>query len=244
MDIVIHIPHDGHIIPEDLERSIYVPRERIDYYDREMSDIYLNYLQKDYLPFETISFPYSRLFVDVERFLENEPMEEYGMGFCYKKAYDGMYIKIVDDEILNRTKDYYIEHHKKLDNLASNLERPTLLIDLHSFNVKATKKILLTKETQPEICIGIDKKWCNDDILNIACETFKEFGYEYDINYPYSGSIVPNSLLNCTDSLLQSIMIEINRDCYIDKYGFLIPKEFIKLGRTLKKFCDLIQEYQ
>lgn len=241
MDIIIHIPHDGNIFPEDLKKDILIPNEKLKYYHNAMSDLHLNHIAENWLDYPTISFPISRLFCDVERFIDNEPMEKYGMGFCYTNTFDGLVFKNKSQDVYNKTKKYYDEHHKKLDDMTENISRPTLLIDLHSFNPKATRKELLIKKEVPDICIGYDVNYCSYNIISLAVKIFSEAGYTLQENYPYSGSILPNAVIkNKCNAPLQSIMIEFNRDCYIDESGFSIPKECVKFGRILSQFCEKI----
>lgn len=239
-NIIIHIPHDGHQFPEELKEFCIISDEELQHYDYEMSDINLNHIVET-LPFTKISFPISRLFCDVERFLIEEPMEKYGMGFCYSKTYDGKIFKIVNQYCINKTRRYYDTHHKKLDNLLKDTNEATILIDLHSFNLKATRMELLTSKNIPDICIGYDPEFCTFETLNKVLMTAQKHRYSVAINYPYSGSIVPNKVLkNGNKYNFQSIMLEINRDCYIGQDNITIPKEHWHLYWTIKEICEIL----
>ena len=102
-------------------------------------------------------FEISRLLCDVERFIGPvEPMEQYGMGFCYERAYDGKVIKSVTPEILEKTKVYYDRHHDRMNTIALNHSH-LLLFDLHSFSDDIVPKDYLSSETKtPDVCIGTD----------------------------------------------------------------------------------------
>ncbi len=53
------------------------------------------------------------------------------------------------------------------------------------------------------------------EIVNLALNHFQNYGYSVKINYPYSGSIIPNySFLN-KDYRVKSLMIEINKRIYL-----------------------------
>lgn len=244
MDVIIHIPHDGHIFSEDLKQFILISDIQLKKYHSEMSDLYLNHIASHWLDCPIVSFPISRLFCDVERFLNNEPMEQYGMGFCYTHMYDGLHFKNNSAEVQRITRKYYDEHHEKLNNIANSIIEPTLLIDLHSFNPRATRKELLNHDKLPDICIGYDFEHCESAIIQKAIQIFKQAGYSVQENYPYKGSFIPSNIINGKiKPPLQSIMIEINRDCYIDKSGFEIPKECNKLGRMLALFSGDIKTF-
>jgi len=237
-NIALHIPHDGHEIPYELQNFITIPNEKFMYYDKMMSDIHLNKIVKG-LPHKIFSCPYSRLICDVERFLQNETMEKYGMGFCYSKTFDGLEFKTVTNEVLNITKKYYQKHHDDLNLFAKYITEPTLLIDFHSFNIKATLPELLDDtEPAPDICIGYDNKYCSEEIKDLLKKVAEEFQYSVKINYPYSGTLVPQNVLNGLNVPLQSIMIEINRNCYAEADGQMINKGCQKLRNMLKKFIN------
>lgn len=240
-NIIIHIPHDGHNFPEELKGFCTISDEELKRYDFEMSDVSLNHIVKDF-PVNTISFPISRLFCDVERLLKNEFMEQYGMGFCYSKTYDGKTFKVINQDCINKTRKYYDTHHKKLDNLVKDINEPTILIDLHSFNLRATRMELLTNENIPDICIGYDPEFCTIETLNKVLMIVQKHHYTVAINYPYSGSMVPNEVLKNRNKYdFQSIMLEINRDCYMGKDNITIPKEHWHLYWTIKEICEILQ---
>ena len=72
-------------------------------------------------------FKISRLMCDVERFIgPEEEMEQYGMGFCYEKAFDGKRIKNVTDELKENTRKYYDAHHARMDQLCGRHPRVLL----------------------------------------------------------------------------------------------------------------------
>ena len=108
----------------------------------------------------TLYFPVSRLLCDVERFPgPEEPMERLGMGFCYKRAYDGTRIKTVSAELRRETLVWYHGHHEKLNRAC--IEHPRLLLlDMHSFSDDIVPRDRLRSgERTPDVCLGIDEKY-------------------------------------------------------------------------------------
>lgn len=52
-------------------------------------------------------------------------------------------------------------------------------------------------------------------ILNTIIKEIKDKGYSYQINYPYTGSIIPNGLTKEELANVSSIMIEVNKRIYL-----------------------------
>ena len=94
-EIIFHIPHDGHKIPKGLKSSLLISNKELLEYDKKMSDRFVSELVND-LPYPIYAFNISRLMCDVERFLNGEAMEKFGMGYCYEKLYDDKLFKKVD----------------------------------------------------------------------------------------------------------------------------------------------------
>ena len=120
----------------DLLPSVCIPEEQFRHYHEWMSDtdVWQFVPKACYCGDMTERFPISRLMCDVERFIgPEEEMEQYGMGFCYEKAFDGTVIKTVTEELKRRTRKYYDAHHARMDLLCARHPR-ILLFDLHSFS--------------------------------------------------------------------------------------------------------------
>ncbi len=144
-------------------------------------------------------------------------MSKYGEGVVYTHLYDGTLFHIHNDEYKNKVLEYYDEYHKNLDNITKQLleEDETLLIlDCHSFSDKMASHFF--KEPFPDICIGIEEDYYDEEVLNMIISKIKELGYTYKINYPYKGSLVPNCIYNgIIKGKVVSIMLEINKRIYL-----------------------------
>ena len=220
--IIIHIPHDGNDFPEELMRSVCVPREEFLKYHREMRDSGCSSFVPEGLGrnLSLINFDISRLLCDVERFLgPEEIMEQYGMGYCYERAYDGKRIKKITPELKAAALVYYREHHARLDALARQYPR-VLLIDLHSFSEKILPPGRQTEAPLPDICIGTDEQYTRELLADETERIFRDAGFSVTRNYPYTGTMVPSALLKGeTVCDLISVMIEINKAAYMDNAG-------------------------
>lgn len=99
---VFHVPHNGYLFPEKLMESVIISQAQFEKYHHEMRDTdIIRAVPRAYRGGDMCEyFQVSRLLCDVERFIgEKEPMEQYGMGYCYEKAYDEIPIKHLTPEI-------------------------------------------------------------------------------------------------------------------------------------------------
>ena len=217
--LILHIPHSSITIPDKFyERDIVISREKLHEFNLNMTDLYTNELFNDD-SFASIIFDYSRVFCDVEKFADDsmEPMSKYGMGTIYTKTNNNEFIGNVTTEYKNYVlENVYYPYHKDMTDIVNELlkQDDVIMIDCHSFS----KEIIMTdtKSDLPDICIGIN----NDDstelkLTSLVEEYFKSLGYSVKINYPYSGTMVPNNLKK-GDKNFYSLMIEINKNIYLE----------------------------
>ncbi|MCQ2449632.1 MAG: N-formylglutamate amidohydrolase, partial [Clostridia bacterium] len=84
--VIFHVPHDGTQFPKELMQSVCIAPDRFLAYHKKMRDTAARLFAPPELG-EVISFDVSRLLCDVERFTDGtEPMERFGMGFCYERV--------------------------------------------------------------------------------------------------------------------------------------------------------------
>ena len=209
---IIHIPHASlEILPE------FKKRLTISYHDFQRENKFISdYLVDRFVPdnFNNIvKFKYSRMFCDVERYLDDdqEEMSKYGMGVLYTKDSNGKAFANSDNDeewIIN----LYKRHHEELDNMVAdvlNKKGDCFIIDLHSFSDEFVEK-MFNKKNNPDICIGINKSNYDKHLLIKTISHFKKYGYSVKVNYPYSGSIISNRFPN-----VNSMMIEVNKRIYL-----------------------------
>ncbi len=217
-DIVIHVPHASTCIPPD-EKPYFDAREvRIELV--RMTDYFCDDLFA--CGHAMVRFPFSRLVCDVERFRDNtrEPMHRLGMGFAYTR---GAHLQVIrrigpEDErrILAR---YYDPHHRRLEAVVrEKLERhgSCLIIDGHSFYGSPLPYEHDEGADRPDICIGTDPFHTPDFLVDETERFFRLQGCSVAVNVPFSGTMVPMRYYH-RDSRVRSIMIELNRDLYMDR---------------------------
>lgn len=229
--ILVHIPHSSLKIPTFFWENCILSKREIKNENYFLCDIKVN----KFIPFNfnKVCFHFSRIFCDVERFLDNEKevMFKKGMGFIYTKtSYNKTFINHNEDYKNRIMKNYYNVHHNKLNKKVKNILNKNdicYLIDLHSFSDEIALK-LLNKSNCPDICIGVDDNYLDKKLLNFTISFFKSFNYKIKINYPYEGTIIPSNYFN--SQAIKSLMIEINKNIYINDF-----KKFKKIMKIYFK---------
>ena len=238
--ILFHVPHSSLKIPKQYWNICIKDKNYI-----KISNIFLSdFLTDKLIPNKChkLIFKYSRLFCDVEKFKDDskEIMSKKGMGVIYTHDCDNV-ITIPNKKYKRKIyKSYYDKHHNKLDKIITNLLKKynkCIIIDFHSFSDEMTKK-LFNINTNPDICIGIDSNYINNDLINFTINHFKCYGYSIEINKPYSGTIIPNKYFYKNDKRLSSLMIEINKRIYLNQ-----KKDFDKLKLCIDDYYTQMKRY-
>ena len=228
VEIIKHIPHASLELPESykddrglIKQIAFGKNFLINNF--KMTDLFVDQIF-DNIPGVVVKAKYTRLFCDVEKYRDDslEPMSKYGQGYVYTKSYDGKtvfkrHLKCNGVDSDEEVDSYYEEHHKKLTEETKKIlkrEKKVLILDLHSFSNEQALSIE-KKEPFPDICIGINEGFANNEILDAIIRRIEANGYSYKINYPYSGSIIPNGLTKSELENVCSIMIEVNKRLYL-----------------------------
>ena len=237
--LFFHIPHDGKQFPTELLESICIPEPRFEAYHEKMRDKQISGIipRVQWTGSHSEHFDVSRLLCDVERLIgKDEPMEKYGMGFCYEKAFDGTIIKNVTPDLIEKTRLYYDKHQKKMDSIA--IRHPHLLLfDLHSFSDDIVPSDFLTEgRSIPDVCIGTDPKYSPQPLVEIVEKHLKRENISFAENYPYEGCFVPNAVLKSKGHRdFAGFMIEVNKRFYCDRNGDVIEGRILQLRQIMEK---------
>ena len=240
---VFHIPHTGDRFPFEMLPSVCIPEEEFRQYHAQMSDTEVwRFVPRAYYGGDmTERFLISRLMCDVERFIgPEEEMEQYGMGFCCEKAFDGTQIKIVTDEVKAQARKYYDEHHARMDRLCERHPR-ILLFDLHSFSEETLPEHIRKRTDRiPDVCIGADWKYTPYELISRIKRRLDEVNLLYMVNTPYSGTFVPNAVLQGNSSCdLISVMLEFNKRLYCGENGKADEAKAEQIRKLLLRIlCD------
>ncbi|MBN2782523.1 MAG: N-formylglutamate amidohydrolase [Campylobacterales bacterium] len=235
---IVHLPHCGVEIPQKYRDDYYLSDAELEeniyqYADYKTEELYGGLTKK----FESVINPYSRLFMDPERFFDDElesMQVKHGLGWFYENT-------ILEKKPLRSTKNkdeiayYYHAHHEKLTKLVDeklDIFDECIIFDCHSFSNERywfhDKDISL-----PDICIGFDEYHKDEKIVELLLESFKD--YDVAINSPYAGSLVPTKHY-MKDARVKSVMIEVNKKLYLEDDNKTLNKEFVKLRESLGDF--------
>lgn len=237
--ILFHIPHSSLKIPKKYWTICIKNRDYILKTNKFLSDYFVDKLAPR--KSNKLIFPYSRIFCDVEKFKDDakEIMASKGMGVLYTKDCENV-IAVINKNYKNKViKSYYDKYHDMFNKTVTNLlnkYNKCLIIDLHSFSEEMVEKLFGAHDC-PDICIGIDSYYTSNELLEFTKNFFINSGYSVKINYPYSGTIIPNKYINRKECRLQSIMIEINKKIYLQN-----SKDFYKLQECLNAYYLNLQK--
>ena len=213
-NLLIHVPHSSLYIPEDYRRTALISQAELEEENLFMCDTGIIELILEALKENSVVFPYSRLYCDVERFRDGtEPMEAYGMGFIYTRDSRGREMFRPDAAHREEVARIYDEHHDTLNRrTAAILESygACTIIDLHSFSDEAVYR-MFGYTGCPDICIGVEPDFADDSLVEAIETICRKLGYTTMINYPYKGSLVPNAYYANRDPRITSVMLEINK---------------------------------
>lgn len=213
-NVLIHVPHASMYIPEDYRRTALIPPEELEEENLFMCDTGIRELIPPALAKNAVIFPYSRLFCDVERFRDGtEPMEAYGMGYIYTRDSKGRAMFHPTAEHRQTVSEIYDAHHAELNRRTEHMLREhgnCLIIDLHSFSDETVNRLFGWTDF-PDVCIGTEQDYYNSELIEGLVKFCESLGLSVALNYPYSGSLVPNQFYGKKDTGIVSVMLEINK---------------------------------
>jgi N-formylglutamate amidohydrolase len=242
--VIVHIPHSSREIPAEFRDQFLLQAAELDHELELMTDAYTDELFEGLLNTSDLVFPVSRLVVDPERFVDDadESMSERGMGVIYRRTSDQRPLRqpasASTRELL--LKRFYYPHHAKLGTMTSQALAEygrCLIIDGHSYPSRPLPYEIDASAPRPEICIGTDEFHTSDELTAVATKLFQEAGFDVAINVPFSGAIVPSNVYRKDDNV-QSIMIEVRRDLYMDESTADKSMQFDQLRRSLRNVLN------
>lgn len=211
--IVLNIPH---ATAHGIREAHWDDREAVMAHVAYLTDWHTDWLfGRDDPRIEAVRASLSRFVVDCER-LEDDPLEAVGQGIIYT-AFEGCK-RTIDDRERAFLMGCYREH---IGRLRTALTPDSILVDCHSFS---------SDKADVDICIGFNSDWSRPDdwTLQLVADTFKADGYTVAYNAPYSNSIAP-----VTGFPYPSVMIEVNKRCYMDEDTLLRHEGGDRLRQTI-----------
>ena len=212
--VLIHVPHASTYIPAEYRKTALISQEELEEENHFMCDTGILELIPPAFAENTIIFPYSRLYCDVERFRDgSEPMEAYGMGYVYTHDSKGREMFRPSEEHRKEVSAVYDRHHAQLNQRAAQILEEhgrCLIIDLHSFSDETVHRLFGWTDF-PDVCIGTEADYNAEELVQGLAALCKGLGLTAALNYPYRGSLVPNRYYGKQDTGIVSVMLEINK---------------------------------
>ena len=241
--IILFLPHSSIKLPHIFKKhEKLLSDSEIKFFNMSMTDLYTDKLFSSYR-FCNIKSRVSRIVCDCEKFIDDskECMSKFGLGVVYMKTHQGKKFINIDEKYKNKILNkFYFPVHKKLDKKTKNLNKKTIiLVDCHSFS----KDIVLDQKGDfPDICIGINEKYIDKNIIDFTTTYFQTKGYKTRINYPYVGAMIPDNIYDKNIKYFYTIMIEINRDLYLK--NFKKNFDFYKLKKIIYNYLKKLRKIE
>lgn len=220
--VLLHLPHDSTAIPPNDHSDFLVSASDLGLEQLRLTDWHTAALYAERAPADSIvRAEVSRLVVDVERFADDrlERCAAVGMGATYVQTCEGRPLRSLSPERRAELLDlYYWPHHRRLDEAAAErLARfdQCVILDAHSF---PTGQLPTQVGFSPplEIGIGTQPGHTSPELRALAEDFFRAQGFIVGVDIPFSGAIVPNRFFG-KEPRVQSLMIEVRRDLYMDE---------------------------
>lgn len=215
--LVLHIPHASVYFPNKI--GYVVSEERLQKELTKMTDWYTDELFANPIDLACI-VPFSRLFCDVERFKsdELEPMSQFGMGFAYTHCENGQLLRQLTPAEREEVAHFYDAHHNQLNQVVGQELKENgsvLIVDCHSFPNVPSQCNFNQRVPRPDFNIGTDPDHTSEALSQFCVRFFEEKGFTVGLDWPYSGTMVPNDFWH-QDQRVKSVMLEINRRLYLE----------------------------
>jgi len=222
LPLFLHLPHDSTLIPPAERAEFLIPEPELRQELLRLTDAHTAALYAEGAdPADVVRAEVSRLVVDVERFADDrlERCAAFGMGATYVRTSDGRPLRALTPARRAELLDcYYWPHHRRLDEAAAvRLARfgRCLILDAHSFP-SAPLPTQLAYPASPEIGIGTQPGHTSPALRDLLVGFFRVRGFVVGVDVPFSGAIVPNRYFD-REPLVQSAMVEVRRDLYMDE---------------------------
>ncbi len=217
MPLILHIPHSSFAIPDSEMDRYLLSRESLKQEMDKLVDWATDRLYSGEGDDEVLVFPWSRFFVDLERFENDadEPMAERGMGVLYTRDTEGRVLRnALETPERERLLDaWYRPWHQRLTDTVDDFLKKfgrALIVDGHSFPTLPLPCDQDQTPKRPDFCIGTDAFHTPESLQETAVSHFRNLGYSVEINKPYAGTMVPLKHYGKNDCV-HSLMIEVNR---------------------------------
>jgi N-formylglutamate deformylase len=236
--LIFHIPHASTYIPDDVQYDLVIGDAALAEELRVLTDHFTDTIfgRLTVAGDEIVVCPVSRLVVDVERFADDarEPMSAQGMGAVYSHTHDKGKLRISLQSREGLIRRFYEPHHIALTAAVVrhlSQQGSALIVDCHSFPEHALPYEADQTLHRPQICIGTDPQHTNADMATAIVQAYRNSGFDVAFNTPFAGTLVPLAHYQ-RDLRVQSIMIEIRRDVYMNEKTSKMKQDWSRLANA------------
>jgi N-formylglutamate deformylase len=238
---IVHVPHSSTTIPDDVRRHLLLDDDALAEELRLMTDARtdelasLAIMQVEPRPWLFVN-RLSRLVVDPER-LPNEHEELYavGLGAVYTRTSGGLVLREMGERAerahLDRFLTPYAEAVANLVDERLSATGRAVLIDLHSYPVRALPYERHQEDRRPPVCIGVDVDHTPSALAERAALACSVIG-QVVVNEPFAGTYIPLRHFG-RDNRVTSVMVELRRDMYLRDDGSLDPEGARRISGAL-----------
>jgi len=237
--LLVHVPHAATAIPADVRAGIVLDDEALAdelaaMTDWHTDDLAVAALDRADVGAVVFRNQLSRLVVDPERFPdEHEPMATRGMGAVYRATSTLDVLRRPDPardaHLRVRYFDPYAEAlADQVDGVLADAGRCTI-VDLHSYPTRALRYELDPTATRPAVCVGTDPFHTPPALIASVAAALAHGPGSLALDTPFAGTYVPLRHYQ-RDDRVQSVMIELRRDQYLDEPSTLVPERFDPLA--------------
>lgn len=243
--VILHAPHGSRFIPEELKNTFLLSPAELEFEKDLMTDHFTNDLVSSIDGASSLVNGLSRFVVDVERFPdEREEMLSVGMGAFYTQGSQKQPLrdpKHTTNPELRRFFDAYSDAFTDLVQRTVDIHGRAVIIDVHSYPTAALPYELHSHEPRPQLDIGADSTHTSAALIGDVIKAFSHL--HPGINESFHGTYVPLRFYDAKDVRVQSVMLEIRRDTYMDEAQVsLNPEGFSALQQSLHKLVASVSE--
>ena len=131
---------------------------------------------------------------------------------------------------------YHMVITKEVQGLLAKFDK-CLIIDAHSFPAIPLPYENSQKMKRPQICIGTDPYHSPEYLIEYVRNFLEENNLTTEVNKPFAGCYVPLKFLH-QEKWVKSIMIEINRELYMNEDTGEKTKSFAKIKNIIRSLVS------
>jgi N-formylglutamate amidohydrolase len=244
--VVLHAPHGSRFIPDDLLSTYLVDATELDRERNLMTDHFTGELVEAAVRASGASAIVNRLsrfVVDVERFPdEREEMLAVGMGAFYTHGSQGQRIRpdsVMTDPELREFFDAYSLAFTELVQRTVDAHGRAIIVDVHSYPTSPLPYEVHADEPRPQLDVGVDDTHTSAGLLAAVREAFGQL--QIGVNESFHGTYVPLRFYDAGDTRVQSVMLEIRRDVYMDEVA--VVRDDAAIASLRNGLLKLLRQY-